>query len=600
MTHPERESPGGRSGQWTSLWTGHWIGAASGALLGLLASAFHTVSAQRYFAQGLHRLAAQTLLDWSVRGLFIGALAGLFAGAAAAAWRRELPARKGTGMLALSAGLLGALIGLLLVASFNALWRESRSEAALLALLGVVLAAGISMLLARRSPPRAPVLAKALGLALAAALVGAWLLHPRLRPSPSQPNLLLISVDTLRADRLGCYGHAAARTPNIDALAERGTLFEQVIASAPVTLTATATLFTGLDPTEHGAHYNGFYRLEPRLLTLAELLADRGYATAAVVGNFALASRFRISQGFAHFDDRMTQPVNEQPEPGRGAPRKRSRTDWWSRHLQSENAQRPADEVTDAALAWLARNGAERPFFLWVHYMDPHKPYTPPPEHRGGDPYDGEVAFVDAEIGRLLAGAPTGAAGQTLIAFVADHGESLGEHGYSGHVRELYEQTLRIPFLLCCDGRVEKGRRVESLLRGRDVAGTILGALGLQDHGFPAAAESLFAYSQTYQPRIADDREPLRCLRGERWKYVHQEGGREELYDLSSDPEERENVLADHPELARDLRARLQALFEGAVDAPQEIDSHMRERLIELGYIPDDRPGPDGRLESEK
>jgi arylsulfatase A-like enzyme len=312
--------------------------------------------------------------------------------------------------------------------------------------LAIGLGAGLLVGLALRRRPGSGSRGGALaGLASMAVAVAGSALVSSLRPRADGPDLVLISIDTLRADRLGCYGYRAARTPNLDALARDGELWETVVASSPVTLPAMSTLMTGLDPPRHGAHYNGFYELRRDAVTLAELLRELGYATGAVVGNFALDRRFRIAQGFATYDDRMTRTMSRRRPRDAEHDGDDEESTWWHDHLASEPAQRFADEVTDAALDWLDTAGDE-PFFLWVHYMDPHGPYLPPEGFRGGDPYDGEVAFVDAEVGRLLAGhAERFGERDTLFVVVAAHGESLGERGLTGHVVAVYEEACGTP-----------------------------------------------------------------------------------------------------------------------------------------------------------
>jgi arylsulfatase A-like enzyme len=426
------------------------------------------------------------------------------------------------------------------------------------------------------------------GLVAALLALAAGALAPLLREPPPGPSLLLLSIDTLREDRLGCYGYSLAQTPNIDALAAGGTLYETVIAAAPVTLPSMATLLTGLDPPAHGARYNGFYRVRPAPVTLAERLADRGYRTGAVVGNFALDSSFGLAQGFASFDDRMTQPM----APPEARPRVPPGASWWRRFRGTHAAQRSAAEVTDAGLAWLERHG-DAPFFLWLHYVDPHSPYRPPPEYRrpGRHPYDGEVAYVDAEIGRLLAGYRARFPGApTLVVLVSDHGESLGEHGLHGHVFGLYEQTVRIPLILNLPGRVPAGQRVPGPLRARDVPAEILRALGLADPGSLGAEAGTprdpewWAYAETFEPLINRGKAPLRSVRTARFKYIDR-GGAEELYDLGLDPAERRNLAGEQAETAKALRARLDGEGAAVPEAPAPTDADTEARLRDLGYV---------------
>ena len=240
---------------------------------------------------------------------------------------------------------------------------------------------------------------------------------------PERPSLLLVSIDTLRADHVGVYGAVDARTPVIDRLAAEGTRFTTAIASAPLTLPSHASILTGLYPPHHGVRYNGISRLLPSFDTLTERLRDAGYATGAVVGSAVLAGKYGLDQGFDHYDDDTRS---------RGDP-----------------AERPASEVTDGALAWLEH--AERPFFLWVHYYDPHERYAPPApfaDRFAGRPYDGEVAYVDAELGRLFDSlAARGELDEALIVVTSDHGESLGEHAELTHSYSLYDAVLAVPLV---------------------------------------------------------------------------------------------------------------------------------------------------------
>jgi arylsulfatase A-like enzyme len=429
------------------------------------------------------------------------------------------------------------------------------------------------------------------GGALALGLTILSLLLPMLRPRADAPNLLLISVDTLRADRLGCYGSTSARTPNIDALALQGTLWETVIAAAPVTLPATCTLMTGIDPPGHGVQYNGYYVLDASQLTLAEFLADRGYETSAVIGNFALEHRFGIDQGFGSFDDEMTRHMRGEEAKRRATGVTEEGETWWRNHLRTQDSQRSADEVTDAAIAVL-KQGGQRPFFLWAHYMDPHGPYRPPAKFRGAaDPYDGEVSFVDHEIGRLLRELDSQPDGRrTLVVLVADHGESLGEHDYTGHVQQLWEETLRVPFIARLPG-VTTGERVTTPLAGRDVAGEILALLGLEPPSGRfgrALGKPFLSFAQTYYARFAEEGSPRYALRDERWKLLHEAGRDDRLFDLQTDPREALDVGAEHPDRMNEMLERLYARIGEALDSPVGLDDETADMMRELGYLGDE------------
>jgi arylsulfatase A-like enzyme len=302
------------------------------------------------------------------------------------------------------------------------------------------------------------------------------------------PNVLLITVDTLRPDRLSSYGYAGHRTPGIDALAAEGALFENAFTDAPWTTPAMATVMTGTYPTRHGFRSTNVHRLGPEQLTLAEMLRDRGYATAAFVGSFPLDSIYQLDQGFDVYDDEFTLPILKYP-------------DLDPEHVESEFKQSPEEqrlfalekavndsrrsdaEVTDAARAWLER-GPEPPFFLWVHYFGPHtKPdWTIPKADRIRRQFAGylpDVLEVDRAVGRLLAAFDAEPLRErTLVVFHADHAESLGEQGYVGHGMRLNDATMRIPLILRYPPRVPAGVRSQALARNVDILPTVLDAVG--------------------------------------------------------------------------------------------------------------------------
>ena len=242
---------------------------------------------------------------------------------------------------------------------------------------------------------------------------------------PSSPNVLIVTLDTTRADRIGAYGYAKAATPHLDALAARGTTFERAFASAPMTLPSHVTLLTGLDPNQHRVHDNGGFVAPPALETLAELLHARSYRTGAFVSSVVLDREFGLDQGFDTYDDATDRDYGQ---------------------LSFLHARREAKQTTERALAWL-RQSADGPYFAWVHYYDVHLPrHAPPPFDRIGNRYDGSLAYVDSEIGRLLAGAEQASGGrETLIIAVGDHGEGLGDHDEMAHGIVAYDSTLRVP-----------------------------------------------------------------------------------------------------------------------------------------------------------
>jgi arylsulfatase A-like enzyme len=393
--------------------------------------------------------------------------------------------------------------------------------------------------------------------------------------APPPQRIVLISIDTLRADHVGCYGARGARTPHLDEIAAGGVRFAAAFSPTPLTLPAHATLLTGRDPPAHGVRHNSIHRLAPGPATLAERLSAAGYATGAVVGARVLERRFGLDRGFARYDDAV-----------RGRPRG-----------PTGYAERPADEVIDAALAWLAT--APERFFLWVHLYDPHQPYAPPPGFASGfasRPYDGEIAFVDAEVGRLLAGIRErwGEAGLLVVA-TADHGESLGEHGEVTHGYSLYDATQRVPLLMRGPGLPE-GRVVAHPVGLVDVAPTILalaaapplaGATGVDLGPTLRGAERVgrALYLETLATQLDFGWSPLLALRTDRLKYVR--APRPELYDLTGDPGELRDLAAERPDEARrldeELAARLSVASVAAVAA--ELDPAARAELRALGYV---------------
>jgi arylsulfatase A-like enzyme len=386
--------------------------------------------------------------------------------------------------------------------------------------------------------------------------------------------VLLVTIDTLRADRVGAYGDAAARTPRLDALAREGTLFEAAFSPVPLTLPAHATLFTGLLPPQHGVRGNGSFALGPGPPTLAEALKRRGLATAAFVGGFPLARRFGLARGFDVYDDAMERA------PG----------------LHFDFAERRADRVVAEATAWLARTAG--PAFLWVHLYDPHAPYDPPEGYRDADPYRGEIAFADAMLGRLL-DAWDARPGPSVVAVTSDHGEAFGEHGEESHGLFVYDTTLRVPLVVRGAGR-SAPRRVAASVGLADVAATLAelaGAEALPGQGLlrPAprgdAPGARPLYAETLAPRLDFGWSELRSLREGRYKYIR--APRAEIYDIATDPAESRNLLESRPEIAARMSAALDAALGafGDAESRRRPDPETAERLRALGYV----QGPEGR-----
>ncbi len=392
--------------------------------------------------------------------------------------------------------------------------------------------------------------------------------------SKRPPDILLVSIDTLRADLPGCYG-GPARTPRLDALAESGLLFTRALTPVPLTLPAHATLLTGLDPNQHGLRDNGQGALAPAIPTLAELLRGSGYATVAVVGSRVLDRRFGLGRGFDLYDDRMTA----------------------ERTGEFGYPERPASAVVDAALAAGAAVDSSQPLFLWVHFYDAHSPYDGPgdsPRRR----YQGEVEAIDREMGRLLDSLRPGAARRLrrprVVAVVGDHGESFGEHGETEHGYLLHTSTLAVPLVLAGPGVPPAQRRTEAvgirrlaatLARLAGVDAAKLGGPALELTG-PTASTAVAIYHETEFPASTFGWSPLAAVTVGTWRFVS--GPRPALYDLAADPGELANRLRQSPERARGLKKELERLVQRArlaPPAPAPLDDELRRQLESLGYL---------------
>jgi choline-sulfatase len=387
--------------------------------------------------------------------------------------------------------------------------------------------------------------------------------------APSQ--VVLLTLDTTRSDALGCYGGGG--TPNLDALARTGLRYARALTPCPLTLPAHCSLMTGLDPPAHGVRDNGTGALPGDIPTLAAALAQRGYATGAFVGSKVLDRRFGLARGFEVYDDAMPAEILGEY----GYPERR------------------AEDVVTAALGWVATLPRGRPFFLWAHFYDAHSPYSPPGAWEGRsdrERYAGEVAHVDAEIGRLLGSLP-GEPGDRLVAVVGDHGEMLGEHGERAHGFFLYRASLEVPLILHGPG-VSPGQVVAEVVSTRRLASTLLSRVGKEDPAFGAPlpedatspGDTPPVYSETFLPATAHGWAALRAVSDQRHRYV--QAPRPELYDVLADPGETRNLVAVLPEVARRLRAVLERLEEAEPlrhAAALEPDEDVTEMLQSLGYL---------------
>jgi len=412
------------------------------------------------------------------------------------------------------------------------------------------------------------------------------------RPDPPparSPNVLLVTIDTLRADRVGAYGATSPATPALDRLAKDGVLFEQATVEVPLTRPSHASILTGKHPFQHGIRDNFSFPLAAAHRTLAEELRTRGYATGGFIAAFMLNRQSGLDHGFDEFDDTFGKAGD-------------------SSTLLAEH-QRNAGEVEQRAGPWIERAAAgARPFFAWVHFYDPHSPYAPPPPYAAryaGRPYDGEVAYTDSVLGLLLSRLDRlGIRERTLVVVTSDHGEGLGEHGEAEHGFFVYNTTVRVPLIMRWPGTLAGGVRTRTLARSIDLVPTILdlvaggaavpGALpgrslapALRTPGGPDTESS--AYAETLFPRLHFDCADLRSIRLGGWKYI--EAPRPELYDLTRDPGERNNLFASEGRRVAGLRSRLLDTLGGSPEAAvvgvanPALDPETVRRLASLGYV---------------
>jgi len=397
--------------------------------------------------------------------------------------------------------------------------------------------------------------------------------------SGPRPNVLLITVDTLRADKLGCYGNRNVKTPHIDGLARNGILFTRVFAHNPLTLPSHANIMTGLTPLFHGVHDNENFVLQDRFLTLAEFFKARGYATGAVIGAFPLDSRFGMAQGFDFYEDNVIP---------KGAPK-------------NAPGERRAEAVARVAEQWLDRQESE--WFLWVHFYDPHYPYEAPEPFSSRypvKPYNGEVAYVDSVLGDFLTYLETrGRRDGTVIILTSDHGESLGDHGEKTHGMLAYNSTLWIPLIISGPGL--KPATSDRLGAHIDIFPTLCDLLGqdappglqgvsLVPGGRTKRNPSRLVYFESLDPYDNFGWAPLRGFISAKSKFI--DSPVPELYDLESDFTETVNLSGDDP--PGPLRKQLNQLMKtlsgpGAEEARRPVDRQARERLRSLGYL-----GPSG------
>ena len=393
------------------------------------------------------------------------------------------------------------------------------------------------------------------------------------RPGEDRRSLLLVTLDTTRHDALSCAGGPAGTTPHLDRLAAEGVFFERAYTAVPITLPAHCSLLTGLYPLRHGVRDNGAGALPGSAVTLAEYAREADYQTAAFVGARVLDPSFGIEQGFERFDAPRGGTANGQ-----------------------HDAERPAREVVDGALAWLESRDRDRPFFLWVHVYDPHSPYEAPGAN-AREKYAGEVANADRELGRLFeALRAEGALERTLVVAAGDHGEGFGEHGEEGHSVHCYETTLRIPLIVRAPGwaRFPAGARSDELVGIVDLLPTLCEGLGLAPPegidgrsvwSAPSGADHGL-YFESYYGFLSFGWSPLTGWLDAQGKYVHATAPH--FFDVATDPGEERDLLAEKKEAVRTAQRAMSALAELPVleqESGAAVDEETLQDLRGLGYV---------------
>ncbi len=424
---------------------------------------------------------------------------------------------------------------------------------------------------------------------------------PALSSDEDGLNLLIITIDTLRADHTGIYGYEKIKTPHVDGLGQKGVLFNHAFCHVPLTLPSHCSLFTGNLPVFHGVRDNG-YRLPAFNITLAEILKEKEYKTAAFVGAFPLDSRFGLNKGFDVYDDL-----------------------YGSKNIVRDLSfvERRAEDVNRKALEWIANNKNEK-FFVWIHYFDPHAPYEPPSPYNyeyAGREYDGEIAYTDYVIGKLLERLDQlKLIEKTLIVLTSDHGEGLGEHNEKTHGIFIYDSTLRVPLILYNPKILPENTVVSDQVGLIDVMPTILDLMGwdnIPDVQGRSLKLVIFegkslpdknCYIESVAAMMDRNWAPLQGIRTKEWKYI--DAPISELYDLLSDPEEKNNILNERPEIAKRFKEELQDMIKNNSSSlsshvfKSKIDEDTRRKLMSLGYITGrsigsekERPDPKTKIE---
>ncbi|MBU0638298.1 MAG: sulfatase-like hydrolase/transferase [Planctomycetes bacterium] len=410
-------------------------------------------------------------------------------------------------------------------------------------------------------------------------------------------NVLLITLDTTRADHLGCYGNPQAATPNLDRLAQRGVQFLQCTADVPITLPSHTSILTGLSACAHGVRDNGRYHLHENHTTLAEVLRQHGYQTCAYLAAVVLNAQYGLNQGFDEYHDVPIPSPATLDEAAR-------ESDQPPHLLMARYGERAADQVADLTIEYLRQNRRKR-FFLWTHFFDPHLPYTAPPRWTRRYPQSGyvaEIAFMDEQVGRVLSELENlKLADRTLVVVTADHGEGLGQHHEDTHAFYVYDTTLAVPTIMACPQRFAGGRTVAAQVRNIDIVPTILDLLDLPPLDViqgksllpllrgDAADLHLEAHASSIITQLDFDYAPLHCLRAGGWKYIHADPP--ELYHVADDPNELRNLATTDPAKTLEMQERLRRVADSAPQfayssrAQTTIDPATAARLRAMGYV---------------
>lgn len=429
---------------------------------------------------------------------------------------------------------------------------------------------------------------------IAAFFTARFFLLPAKIKKDSRLNVMLVTLDTTRADRLGCYGYQKAKTPHLDSLASKGVRFLNAYCQVPLTTPSHCSILSGTYPIFHQVHNNGAYALRSEITTLAEVLKGRGFETAAFVGSFTVDSRFGLDQGFDVFDDRFAE----------------------GQAFKALNSERKADKVFEPFSLWLDKAHSGQ-FFCWVHFYDPHLPYDPPSPYKeefADNPYDGEIAYMDNYIGKIVEKLQEkNIISNTFLILAGDHGEAFGEKVEAGHGIFLYEETMRVPLILYAENHLPEGMIVKPRVRLIDLMPTVLDMLtipadkdiqgiGLLPFITGKKKESLSSYIETYFPRENYGWSELVGLISGDWKYIR--APKEELYNLKTDPQEVRNVIDEEKKIAQEKRALLEEMITRNSSAlrlgKRVMTAEEKKRLMSLGYIDYSESVPNGPLPDPK